>query len=294
MNQEVPVSAAASGTVGQGAERARVIVVGNEKGGSGKSTSAVHLIVALLRTGRRVASIDLDIRQGSLSRYLENRQSYAEERDLGLALPDHFRFGPEPESDPGRVKAAEIAWFTELMGELSHQYHAIVIDTPGNDTTLNRLGHSHADTLLTPLNDSFVDLDVLARIHNETMEIKGPSHYAEMLWEQRIQRQKRGRAPMDWIVMRNRLSHLNANNKRHMEALLTKLSKRIGFRFVPGFGERVIFRELYPFGLTMMDLRDLPGFGDLSMSHIAARQEVRALLDAVLSGWRKEAVSAPR
>ena len=93
--------------------------------------------------------------------------------------------------------------------------------------------------------------------------------------------------------MRNRLSHLNAN-KRHMEALLTKLSKRIGFRFVPGFGERVIFRELYPFGLTMMDLRDLPGFGDLSMSHIAARQEVRALPDAVLSGWRKEAVSAPR
>ena len=284
MNQEVPVKTGGEDAVGQSTKRAQIIVVGNEKGGSGKSTSAIHLIVALLQTGRRVASIDLDVRQGSLSRYVENRRSYADERDLGLAQPDHFRFSPELQTDPGQVKAAEVAWFTELMKDLPHHYHAIVIDTPGNDTTLNRLGHSYADTLITPLNDSFIDLDVLAKIDSETMEIKAPSHYSEMLWEQRIQRQKRGQVPMDWIVMRNRLSHLDANNKRQMEQLLSKLAKRIGFRFIPGFGERVIFRELYPFGLTMMDLRDLPGFGDLSMSHIAARQEVRALLDNVLPG----------
>lgn len=264
------------------AKRARVIVIGNEKGGSGKSTSAIHLIVSLLQRGARVASIDLDVRQGSLSRYIENRLNYARERELSLSQPDHYRFSPDLQGDPGAGKAAEVAWFTEMMKDLPSRYDAIVIDTPGNDTTLNRLGHSYGDTLITPLNDSFIDLDVLALIDSETMEIKGPSHYAQMLWEQRIERQKRGLQPMDWVVMRNRLSHLDAHNKRQMEELLVKLAKRIGFRFIPGFGERVIFRELYPFGLTMMDLRDLPGFGDLSMSHIAARQEVRSLVEAIL------------
>ena len=69
----------------------RVIVLGNEKGGSGKSTSALHLIVALLKRGFKVGSIDLDARQGTLSRMIENRGNYAQATGRTLVLPEHRR-----------------------------------------------------------------------------------------------------------------------------------------------------------------------------------------------------------
>ena len=61
------------------ARPARVIVVGNEKGGSGKSTVAMHVAVALVKARpERVATIDLDIRQRSLTHYVENRRAWGE------------------------------------------------------------------------------------------------------------------------------------------------------------------------------------------------------------------------
>lgn len=260
---------------------AHIIVIGNEKGGSGKSTTAMHLIVGLMQAGKKVGSLDLDIRQGSLTKYVTNRRNYLEKRGLDLPLPDHRSDRHDDSMDIAEARIQEINWFQENLEELREACDVVVIDTPGNDTALNRLGHSFADTLITPLNDSFIDLDVLARVNTETMEIEGPSHYAELIWQQRMKRQQTGAKATDWIVMRNRLSHLDAHNKRQMEELLAKLAKRIGFRILPGFGERVIYRELFLNGLTMMDFRDLPGLGDLSMSHIAARQEVRTLIDAL-------------
>lgn len=261
--------------------QAHIIVIGNEKGGSGKSTTAMHLIVGLMQAGKKVGSLDLDVRQGSLTKYINNRKSYLEKRGLDLAIPDHRSDRHDEGMDIRDARIHEVNWLQENLEDLRKTCDIVVIDTPGNDTALNRLGHSFADTLITPLNDSFIDLDVLARVNTETMEIEGPSHYAELIWQQRIQRQQMGGKATDWIVMRNRLSHLDAHNKRQMEELLDKLAKRIGFRILPGFGERVIYRELFLNGLTMMDFRDLPGLGDLSMSHIAARQEVRTLIDAL-------------
>jgi chromosome partitioning protein len=92
----------------------------------------------------------------------------------------------------------------------------------------------------------------------------------------------RDRGSIDWIVVRNRLSTLDTRNKRNMEKVLASLAKRIGFRTAPGFGDRVIFREMFLSGLTLLDLRDTGT--KLTMSHIAARQEVRDLLNAVVSG----------
>ncbi len=258
--------------------QARVIVIGNEKGGSGKSTTAMHLIVALLRQGHRVASIDLDRRQRTLSRYVENRNAYAAREGKKLPVPHHAVLdGP---GWVGEEEAAEEALGT-LLGQLRAKFGAIVIDTPGSDNSLGRVGHTHADVLVTPLNDSFVDLDVLARVDAATMEIAGPSHYAEMVWERKKKRLAAGGGSIDWIVMRNRLSSLDAHSKRHMARLLDDLSKRIGFRIVPGFGERVVYRELFHKGLTMMDLRQVAGEEDFNLSHVAARQEVRMLVEAV-------------
>jgi chromosome partitioning protein len=81
--------------------------------------------------------------------------------------------------------------------------------------------------------------------------------------------------------MRNRLSNLNARNKHVMADILGDLSGRIGFRLAPGFGERVVFRELFLKGLTVMDLGSVAGESRLTLSHVAARQEVRALVAAL-------------
>ena len=254
---------------------ARMIIFGNEKGGSGKSTLAVHVIVGLLRAGGRVGSIDVDSRQATLTRYLENRATIAETRGFNLPLPEHrlvFRSEKSPEEDAER--------FNQAVDALSRTCDAVVVDTPGSDAPLSRLAHSYADTMVTPMNDSFVDFDLLAKVDPETFRVICPSAYAEMVWEQRKRRMARDRGSIDWIVVRNRLSTLDTRNKRNMEKVLASLAKRIGFRTAPGFGDRVIFREMFLSGLTLLDLRDTGT--KLTMSHIAARQEVRDLLNAVV------------
>lgn len=262
-------------------ERAHVIVTGNEKGGSGKSTTAMHLVVGLLRDGVRVASVDLDARQGTLSRYLANRRAFLEDKGMVLPMPEVRVI--EQSNNPNREAAErENEWrLSETISGLSARHEVIVVDTPGADNPLMRLGHSFADTLVTPLNDSFIDLDVLAQVDPSTLEVKNPSHYAEMVWKQKMRKAKRDGGSIDWIVMRNRLSHLDARNKREMERLLADLAGRVGFRQVGGFGERVIYRELFLAGLTMMDITDVLGAEELTMSHISARQEVRNLIDAL-------------
>ncbi|MEK9660652.1 MAG: division plane positioning ATPase MipZ [Alphaproteobacteria bacterium] len=260
--------------------RPHVIVVGNEKGGTGKSTTAMHLIVALLRDGYRVGAIDLDARQGTLSRYFDNRRVTAARREIVLPHPLYRRVARSELGVRAAAEAEEVDRLAEALAGLG-DCQFVVIDTPGSDNALSRLGHSHADTLITPLNDSFVDLALLADVDPETHAILAPSTYAEMVWEQKKQRAIAGGAPIDWIVTRNRLSTLDSRNRRNMEAALDALARRIGFRIAPGFGERVIFRELYLLGLTLFDVRE-EGIGiELSMSHIAALQEVRALMRTI-------------
>ena len=257
--------------------KANVIVIGNEKGGSGKSTTAMHLIVALLRLGHSVGSIDVDTRQATLTRYIHNRTMFADGRGLSLPMPDHRTIDGEGDSG-GEVLEERLGG---VVNDLKSSHDVVVIDTPGTHNLLTRISHSFADTLITPLNDSLVDMDVLARVEGQGMQIVGPSHYAEVVWEQKKRRALRDGGSIDWIVLRNRLSSLDAHNRRLVGRLLEDLSTRIGFRMVVGFSERVVFRELFPRGLTMMDLRDVSEDYQLTPSHIAARQEVRSLVEAI-------------
>jgi chromosome partitioning protein len=255
---------------------AKIIVVGNEKGGTGKSTVAMHLVVSLLKLGAKVGSIDLDARQATLTRYVENRRRRAESGQ-GAALPMPAHEPVPPTADP----AADEARFLDVLTHFSEACDVVVIDTPGSDHPLSRLGHSYADLLVTPLNDSFIDLDVLAKVDPDSMKITRPSHYSEMVWEARKIRALRGQKDgAEWFVLRNRLSSLDARNKREMERLLVDLSKRIGFKTVGGLNERVIYRELFLEGLTLLDLGEGSGV-EMSLSHVAARQELRRLVDAL-------------
>ena len=256
-----------------------VIVLGNEKGGSGKSTAAMHIIVALMKSGGRVAAIDLDMRQKSLTRYLENRRAFLAAKNIELPFPE------TPSVLPSSLDSREKAWqeesdrFSATLSTLAH-CHYVVIDCPGADTHLSRLAHAHADTIVTPLNDSFVDFDLLAKLNPDTGEVIGPSVYSEMVWQARKRRAMSGvSGNIDWVVMRNRLSATRANNKRHMGEKLDDLAGRIGFRLARGFGDRVIYRELFPKGLTLLDLGGKEAPIRLStMSHVTARLEIRSLI----------------
>lgn len=260
---------------------AHVIVLGNEKGGSGKTTTAMHVIALLLHEGVRVGSIDLDGRQRSLTRYVENRKAWADAAGVNLVMPEHAVIARSTLGTTLEANAAEEAEIDDVVGGLAANNDFVVIDCPGSDSHLSRLGHARADTLITPMNDSFVDFDLLGRVDPQTYRIKGPSVYSEMVWESRKRRAMRDGGEIDWIVIRNRLSHLDAKNKRRVEAVLSDLANRIGFRSGPGFGERVIFREMFPSGLTLLDLREEGVDTQMSMSHVAARAEVRALIDAL-------------
>ena len=240
------------------------IVFANEKGGTGKSTTAVHVAVALAATGKRVATIDLDHRQRTLARYLENRAETIKRRGIALPQPSFRTFDGESE-----------AAFEAALEEIGADADFVVIDTPGRDDPYARIAATRANTLVTPMNDSFVDFDLIGQVDPESYKVSRPSFYSELIWDARKARAKADGATIDWVVLRNRLQHIEARNMRRVSEALDQLAKRVGFRIIPGLGERVIYRELFPKGLTMIDARE---FGEMGLSHVAARQELREMM----------------
>lgn len=258
-----------------------VIVVGNEKGGAGKSTMAVHLAIASARCGLKVAALDLDRRQRTFERYFENRARWAEQNNTELPKPDFSFLSKVTASDRSAAEREEIVATQDLITQMAAHHDLVIIDAPGADTPASRAAHGYADTLVTPLNDSFVDFDLLAEIDPATGAIGKPSVYAEMVWEARKAKAANKGRPIDWILVRNRLSPLDAKNKRRVGEALSALAGRIGFRVAPGLSERVIYREMFSVGLTLLDLTDEGAESTFTMSHVAARQELREILIAL-------------
>ncbi len=268
-----------------GAAPGQTIVVGSGRGETGKSTTAMHLIVSLLYEGHKVGTIDLDCPQQMLSRYIENRRALCNHRGLSLPMPEHVAV-PDPAFDAAGLEIA----LGNLLGRCDH----VVIDTPGSDTALSRRAHAWADKVITPINDSFLDLDSIAAVDADTGEVVTRGHYAEIVMQARKQKADMAGGTFDWIVIRNRLSHPNARNKQKMTDTLEMLATSLDFRNESGLGERVIYRELFPLGLTLLDLRRHDAGIALTMSHIAARQELRTLLKRVHLHSKAVSTCTPR
>ena len=263
-----------------GRRSAHVVVLGNEKGGSGKSTTAMHVIIALLKSGYRVASVDTDSRQRSLTRYIENRARWARSRGLALEMPTHFVARLAAGETVREIEASEFATYAEIIDRVEGDFDYVVVDTPANDSYLMRLSHALADTLITPINDSFVDLDVFGRLDPDDLTISELSHYAELVQTARRQRREVDGVRMDWIVVRNRLSMLSSRNQVSLLNALRQLASTLDFRLADGISERVVFREFFPAGLTALDRLDRQTHGsEPTVSHLAGRHEVRALVD---------------
>ena len=251
--------------------QAHRIVFANEKGGTGKSTTAVHIAVALSYLGARVASIDLDPRQRTMHRYIENRLTTLEKRGLTLPTPGCEVF-----------RGANTGELLAMIRRLEANCDFLIIDNPGRDDPYARIAVENADTLVTPMNDSFVDFDLIGQVDAETFKVKKLSFFAELIWEARMKRSRmtieQHRPEMDWIVVRNRTGHVEARNQARLQKALTEMAKRVGFRVTQGLSERVIYRELFPSGLTLLDKGHL---GELGTSHLVARQELRSLVKAL-------------
>jgi chromosome partitioning protein len=257
----------------------QVIVLGNEKGGSGKSTIAINIIVALMKAGHRVASIDTDSRQLSLTRYLENRARWSRKAGLSLEAPTHFSVQLGEGKVVSQVEASEFASFTEIIDRLGERFDFVIIDTPGNDSYRMRLSHAMADILITPVNDSFVDLDVLARAEESDPATISASQYSELVQTARRDRLMATGSQMDWVVVRNRIAPLGNRNQRKVADGLQQVADKLGFRVVDGVLERVVFREFFTLGLTAFDRLDAKVLGAKpTLSHLAARREIRELL----------------
>lgn len=259
--------------------RARVVVVGNEKGGAGKSTIAALIAISMLYRGQRVAVIDLDLRQQSLSRLLANRRRWLPAAGVQAPSPLEYKLVDHP----ARIaddQATALRLFEQAIDMALGDADLIVIDTPGSDTAVSRAAHLQADLIVTPMNDSFVDFDVLGNVDPVTLRLIKASHYAETVLDIRAMRDQHNRR-LDWVVLRNRLAGADTNNRERVSVALNSLSHELGFRIGPSLRERVAYREMFPFGLTLADVSTGLRPNNVSSPKLAARQEVNALLEAL-------------
>jgi len=259
-------------------KKAHVIVVSNEKGGTGKSTISLHLAIKLMQEGFNVATIDLDGRQGTLSGYLQNRKKFCNKNLIKLPYPQHYKFAPT--EDYSHI-AEHSACIEMQIKALLPLFDAIIIDTPGNKNYLFELGHKFADTLITPISDSLIDLNSISEIDFDTGKIGHPGCYANYIWEVKKLLASQGKNYLNWIIVGNKISSLKSKNKNLVFEYLQQLSKLYGFRFCEGFKDRVIYKELFLDGLTVLDMQHEQLKLRMSISHIAAKQEIRRLAEFI-------------
>lgn len=254
--------------------KAHIIVVGNEKGGTGKSTLSMHMAIKLMQEQFKVAVIDLDGRQGSLSKYIGNRRNYSAQHGILLPTPTHYVF--EPVAKEQNRKEIE-----ELIQTLSQQFDAIIIDTPGSRNYLFELAHQYPHTLVTPISDSMIDLSAIADINYQTDEIIKAGHYAEYVWNIKKKLASQELPYLNWVICGNKISPLRSNNKNYVFKRLESLSKLYGFRFTSGLKDRVIYKELFLEGLTVLDLNNQDLRRRMTMSHLAAKMELNNLMEFI-------------
>lgn len=248
-----------------------IIVVGNEKGGSGKTTTCMHLITAFLYTGKKVGSIDLDYRQLSLTTYICARKK----NNPNNPIPEHLYLERSPEDSMQTIQKNYEEYLLSAIKKLQQNNDIIIIDTAAGDHLASQIAGSYADKIITPMNESFIDMELIVRQENSTFR---PGVYSNLVWQQKLKKAKQ-KKELDWIILRNRTTHFNSNNRKKIEQILNEASKRLGFRTIPGLSERTIYREMFNDGITLSDFEN--NKLRLTPSHLIARQELRNMIKAL-------------
>ena len=248
-------------------QKSHIIVFANEKGGVGKSTAAFHTCIALCNAGHKVAALDIDLRQLTLDRALNARMESAREYGVDLPGPRQILLAQSTEAElEGKIRMAQI------------ECPFIIIDVGGHDSPIARRAIFLADTIVTPVNDSFIDLDMLGRIDPRTGELKTLGAFARLVAHLKEPGLALRARPLDWVVMQNRGRSLDTKNERKVIKALEAIAPVAGFRLIPGLRERVIYRELFPLGLTLFDVYRIPSLG---LPQLAAKAEIADMLAAL-------------
>ena len=251
----------------------KIIVFGNEKGGSGKTTTAFHVAIALLKASHKILIVDADVRQKSFTRYLENREQTIQSGKISLEIPKILNISEEILNNIDE-NTSELQ---KILDEKKKDFDFIIIDTPGHYNKLSKVLHEQADIIVTPINDSFLDLDLLGQINSEDLSNSKVGVYSNMVFECKKQRALKDKKEIEWYVIRNRISGTSTINMQNIEEAVNKLSSKYGFKVISGFGDRVIFKELFLDGLTLSDAGLSPKVR-MNLSLIAARQELREIM----------------
>lgn len=243
---------------------AHVIAIANEKGGVGKSTMAFQIAIALANRGQRVVAIDCDPNQRSLERALLNRSASARQLRADFPTPRHCVLR--------QPTGAQL--FQEIQ-RLDRDADVIVIDTAGADSPILRRAIAVADTLVTPINGSFVDIDMLAQIDPQRGTMRRKGHFAQLVCTIREARERRGMDRLDWVVVKNRVRLAEARQQDMVDATLARLAKRLDFRLLSPLRERVAFRQLALYGLTHADMKRIE---DAPVRDGRAHREVQQMI----------------
>lgn len=241
-----------------------VIVFANEKGGVGKSTLAFHTAIALADAGKKVAVIDLDHGQATLSGALANREATCRLLKVGLPTPRYVAFSQ-----------TSAALLSQEIARIGSDCTYVLIDVAGGDSPIARRAIAMADTLVTPVSSSFADIDLLGQFDALSLRLKRLGRFSRLVDGLRKARQNVRMPDLDWIVVPNRSRRTGSSNEAMISKAIAKLAAKANFRLAQGLGERVAYRELFLYGLTHFDLKRIPNLGRVKAT---ARDEISQLL----------------
>ena len=254
--------------LGRKLPNAHLVVFANEKGGVGKSTLAFHCALALAHLGKRVLAIDCDRRQQTLRHLLEARDGTMRALKVDLPRPSHAVL----DKQSGALLLQEIE-------RLGRDCDFILIDLPGHDSPVARRAIALANTIVTPVNCSPADIHGLGSVNPVNHQLRKAAPFAELIVAMRAERIVSGLDPFDWVVVKNRIRRCELRLILSADRDLATMARDLGFRFINGLTERLIYRELLPFGLSHSDLRLIPGLGRTRSVHALELQQLLEGLD---------------
>jgi chromosome partitioning protein len=135
---------------------------------------------------------------------------------------------------------------------------------------------------VSPVNESFIDVDVFSRVHHDRSRRGHVAHYADLVLEARRKRRLVDNGIIDWVLVRNRSLSIQSNNARQVGMSLQRMSADLQFRVAEGLHDRVIFRELFPIGLTALDpIETAVQNQTLTSSQLSGRREIETLVQTL-------------